>query len=67
MFTLFGSNFSCDTWSGYLLLQSRVVTYRYIETKTECKRVDLAFVVGSWVMTGLRELFFALKVSIAGR
>ncbi|KAI0341785.1 hypothetical protein BDW22DRAFT_1420872 [Trametopsis cervina] len=37
MFTLFGSNFSCDTF----------------KTKAICKRVDLAFVIGSWVMTGL--------------
>jgi len=37
MLTLFGSNFSCDTF----------------KTKAICKHIDLAFVVGSWVMTGL--------------
>ncbi|KAI0686732.1 hypothetical protein BC835DRAFT_1378881 [Cytidiella melzeri] len=37
MFTLFGSNLSCATF----------------DTQKICKHVDLAFVIGSWVMTGL--------------
>ncbi|KAI0093530.1 hypothetical protein BDY19DRAFT_902312 [Irpex rosettiformis] len=37
VFTIFGSNFSCATF----------------KTKADCKHVDLAFVVGSWVMAGL--------------
>ncbi|THG99646.1 hypothetical protein EW026_g2762 [Hermanssonia centrifuga] len=50
MLTLFGHNFSCDIFDGN-------------DSTKICKDVDLAFIIGSWAMTGLSKKLLCFLIN----